>query len=392
MGLFDSNMLLEENYQTPLTESVPTVSSNESYFSIAIKELNTINYNYYNMNKILYRSLLEAEDNRVLITESFDDFIDGVKKIIDKFLDLIKRIASRFNTFMHKMIGSDKHLIKEKKTIMKFNSDDEFTMDIYKYTYLDDPNFPKTQAYKELQGLDFNGYKFESSPTANEFLTFVTSHYNTNKEGMDTFADEFRGKVITADDSSTVPYPASEFGSELFKKYRGGENTRTNETITTSHVLEALTRFEGYDKNLRAVEKVKRELEQEYKKIKAECKSSYSSLADDNMPLFAKDGANKQAYLNAYNNADAKTKAKIDDQVKLIMKLETDKIQNMCNIHAMAFSAKLDAIKEAYKQDKRLLYAALSRVKKKHKDLFKESTAEYLETLEAPKPINLDLI
>lgn len=394
MGLFDSNMLLEENYQPSLSTEVSSVPVDESYFSIAIKELNTINYNYYNMNKILCRSLLEAEDNRVLITESFDGFIDGIKKIIDKFLDLIKRIFSRFNTFIHKLFSSDKHLLKEKKLLQKFNGEDEFTMDVYKYTYLDDPNFPKVDPYNELTPLELKDYEFATSQTIDpgQFLTHITTEYNNKKTGMDAWYDEFRGKVITNDISQTVPYPAGEYGNELFKKYRNGESSRSNETITSTLVFEALDRFERFDKTMKSVSDIKSKLEKEYKRIKSECKASYSALADDNMPMFAMDNANKAKYNAAYNNADAKTKAKLDDQINLIMKLEMDKIQSMCNIHALAFSAKLDAIKEAYKQDKRVLYAALARIKKKHKDLYKEATVESLETLDAPKIINLDLI
>lgn len=394
MGLFDSNMLLEENYQPSLATEVNTVSVDESYFSLAIKELNTINYNYYNMNKILCRSLLEAGDDRVLITESFDGFIDGVKAIIDKFLELIKRIFSRFNTFIHKLISSDKHLLKEKKLFYKFNGDDEFTMDIYKYTHLENDNFPNPEAYNSLTSLDLGDYDFASGQVldSNKFLAHITSEYNNRKSGMDAWYDEFRGRVLTDDESNKSTYTAAEFGDELFKKFRNGESSRNNDTITSTIVLEALDRFEHFDKTLKGVDILKKKLEKEYKRIKDECKSNYSHLAANNMPMFLGNSEHKNAYYNIYNAASGKEKDKMDDQVKLIMKLEMDKIQTMCNIHSLAFSAKLDAIKEAYKQDKRVLYAALARVKKKHKDLYKESTAEYLETVDAPKTIDLDLL
>ena len=50
--------------------------------------------------------------------------------------------------------------------------------------------------------------------------------------------------------------------------------------------------------------------------------------------------------------------AKFDTYIKV----KTDQIVNMCNIHMMAYNAKLDAIASCYLQDRSLLLTAMTRV------------------------------
>ena len=48
----------------------------------------------------------------------------------------------------------------------------------------------------------------------------------------------------------------------------------------------------------------------------------------------------------------------------LYTKIKVDQITEFSNIHTLAFSAKLDALKESYKQDRALLYTALLKVQR----------------------------
>ena len=50
------------------------------------------------------------------------------------------------------------------------------------------------------------------------------------------------------------------------------------------------------------------------------------------------------------------------NQIDLFVKKKAEQIIEMCNIHSLAFSYKLDAIKDCYKQDKDVLYKALSKL------------------------------
>ena len=51
-------------------------------------------------------------------------------------------------------------------------------------------------------------------------------------------------------------------------------------------------------------------------------------------------------------------------KLDLYTKAKVDQITEFSNIHTLAFSAKLDALKESYKQDRALLYTALLKIQR----------------------------
>ena len=55
-------------------------------------------------------------------------------------------------------------------------------------------------------------------------------------------------------------------------------------------------------------------------------------------------------------------------ELDLWCKAKASQIQKISTIHHMAFSAKLDALKDCFKQDKTILYKALYRIKGNSKD------------------------
>ena len=59
-----------------------------------------------------------------------------------------------------------------------------------------------------------------------------------------------------------------------------------------------------------------------------------------------------------------------DDIVAMdnFVKAKVNQLQEMSNIHALAFAAKLDALRDCYRQDKTVLFKALSRVQSNKKE------------------------
>ena len=55
-------------------------------------------------------------------------------------------------------------------------------------------------------------------------------------------------------------------------------------------------------------------------------------------------------------------------QLDTYVKAKVDQITEYSNIHTLAYSAKLDALKDCFKQDKTILYKALYRIKGNSKD------------------------
>lgn len=50
------------------------------------------------------------------------------------------------------------------------------------------------------------------------------------------------------------------------------------------------------------------------------------------------------------------------DKLNNYMKVQSAKVNEMCTIHTQAFTAKLEAAKDCFKQDKKILYKALNKI------------------------------
>ena len=53
------------------------------------------------------------------------------------------------------------------------------------------------------------------------------------------------------------------------------------------------------------------------------------------------------------------------DKMNSYLKIQSSKVNQMCNIHTQAFSAKLEAAKNCFIQDKKILYKAIQQVVKR---------------------------
>lgn len=372
-GLRDMNLNILSEASANNIYKIDTTSVSESHYADALKCLSEIKSNNVAITQEFYRGILEAGDNPAMIYEAADGLLDGIRSIIDKFIALIKKIVAKFITGLHKIVKSDKYLKKNKDKIMKFSPDDEFEMNIFKYTYIDNDTFPNTSAYNVYKTDSFDPVK-----DAKNGVEYTAGIYNNFLNSMPEWYDKFRGVVLTDSNvesiSNSVPsYTSSEYAKELYEKYRNGESSKTKETITPDIVTQSYDRFANYSKTISAVEKLRNNLEKEYKAIRDDIKNitaaydneyKIRSTGKSNWELNLKD--NKYGYDDSkHQRPDEEAKAKsADSNIASIIKAKANQIDQMCTIHTQAFTAKLDAIKEAYNQDKAILYKALQKVNK----------------------------
>ncbi|WP_301214716.1 hypothetical protein [uncultured Clostridium sp.] len=349
MNTFSSSMLLQENYSKPV--KIESVDLNHSFttesYNFLVEMVNDVN----SCKKELFFNITEAGDNAVVITESFEDFRKKIKEIIDKFIQFIKKIVKKFIIMMNKLVKSDKYIKKNKDTIRSFMG--EFSYSIYKYTFIEDDSFPQLHPYSAYTDIvdSYSPNDTDKNDIYSKLYNHLQSIHASEKDRMAEWYNGFRGTVL-----NTTPLTQEEYKKELFKKFRNGEDSRTSTDIDSVIVYESLNRFLNYNKTLDAVNKAKKNLETEYEKIKSSLKNIESGF-EKNEIIVSKLGDDE---ISSYNSTmSPETKNKIDNTVNLIMNVKIDQITNMCTIHGMAFTAKLDAIKEAYKQDKKILYKAL---------------------------------
>lgn len=341
------------------------VNVNESYLRLAIDELTVMQEEYLEANKQFNRSILEAGNNQILVQEATGGFMETVKSIIDKFLKFIKRICARFNTAMNRIVKSDEHLIKNKAKFEKFTADQEFQMKAFTFTFLDDESFPIINAYdtykRGING-DYSGIDSSKITTADELLTSLNAVNAQFKENSSRWYNTFRGIVMGYTDNRELT--SSEFEKELFTKFRNGEETESSIDVNSDIVNVSYNRFATYKKTLDAVEKLQRNLEKQYTDIKRELKGLEAGIDNNNMLNYVyKDS------LKGIEDQYKEKKTEVDAISVSIIKAKVDQIDYMCKIHSLAFTCKLDAIKAAYTQDKKLLYAALARIQKIHESV-----------------------
>ena len=323
---------------------------NESYVSSTTEFIKRFNNDITNYKKSLYVGILESGNNLELVHESFSDFMTNIKNAIVKFLKYIKSLFERFITMLNKFIGREKYILNRKKEFVKFKSSDEFTIEGYNYTFV--PNIPVINALatfdEDFVKLNLKG---KNSVSAEAEIKRV---YDEFKDDYDKY-DRHRRDTINAEELISE----SEFPDELFAVYRSGENSTERITIDASEVMNAFDRFSNYKSAINEVKKTKERIDKEYNEIKKRLDSMVRQDSTLNVNKLL--GIEVKSYDENYTLALSSTAlSKLD----LFVKDKINEVLTMSNIHALAFSYKLDAIRDCATQDKKTLYKALSLIEK----------------------------
>lgn len=359
------NNLLVNNLDT--TNLLEQVSIEESYFISTLDFITEMKNEVRENSKVLYLSIMESGNDYEVINESFSDFFGKFKTIIDKFLAYIKSLFQRFITAMNKLVRSDKYLIKHEKDIRSFS--DKFDIDGYEYTF--NPNVPIINAAAAFNE-EFIELNFEDIMTPNDNnetmqsdvkdrVVKLYSQLSSKLEGE--YYDEFRSKVIGRDGGSIPQY---DFVVELSKIFRDGYDSKHSITIDQDFALQAFNRFKEYKTTEAEVKKIKSRIDSEYKEIERKVGTVIKRNRDLDMNKLLGQDLNP-AYDGNGSLSNITVSNDVWTKLNLYIELKVKQVTEMSTIHAMAFSYKLDALKECYVQDKKVLYKILSEVQKTHK-------------------------
>ena len=341
MGISLNNYLSIDN----TTDLTSMYESDTNYTVEAIKFINEMNKDYYTERSNFIKSIYESGSNEELITESFKDFFEGIKKIIDKFLAFIKKLFNQFITQMNKFISSDKYLKKNKDKFTKFSSENEFEYIGYKYTF--DKNIPLIFAESE--------FKFDFENVMNPDYLIQNNRDTLVVKLKDGYYDKFRADVLQRTNENIYE---EDFEKELFEEYRDHSSEKYPIIVTSEIVDKCLYRFLNYSEMQKLVKTTKDDIDKQYENIKKFLKNDF------------KTDERKQELINKFEDEANKTNTKIsikeiETQFDLLMSMKTDQVVKMANIHSLTFGAKLEAMKSCLKQDKEILYKALSNIEKR---------------------------
>lgn len=356
--MFTINDLMMENVND--TYGLSTISMDEDYTILAMEKLLSFREDFINANKDLRKGILESNMNREVLNESFSDFYDKIKSIISKIIDFIKSLFKRFITALHRIVLSDKYLLKHTKDFSNFdNEKDTFVFKGFNYSF--DPNIPVVNALRTFT-TDFVGIDPDKlSNNSKENYSYLNTQYGklaTSISDEDIY-NRLRQETIKASDTIYK----EDYAEELFRVFRSGEDEKESIDIESPIIISALNFIKGYEKEVSNIKKNKTNIEKQYKQLEDFVKKMISKKDNDVSGIvgLSINIDNDQRDFRVDNN----TMSKID----LFINSKCTEIMEMSNIHTLAFSAKLQAEKEAFISSKQILYKALSKIQKRNGDV-----------------------
>lgn len=344
----------------------------KSFFLETLDFLSEMNLEYYEANRKFYAVMAESAgcdvDVRV-IHEGFSDFFDKIKKIIEKFLNFIKSLFMRFLTMINSLIGRDKYILNHKEEFDKFSSIHEFDISGFVFTINNAIPVIETQAafndnfvFDLADTVDSNRLDLHTR-IGNDGVKRLDAIKQASKDltinlENDSWYDKFRATVLNSD----VPIAKDDFADKLFTEFRNGESIAEDITITNYEVMSALRRFKDAKSDIDKAKKLKAKIDSEYDRVK--------KTVEKMVNINRVNGTNTTLTADGVNGTDGV--ALNNDEIMAMdtfTKAKAAQIQEMSNIHAIAFAAKLDAMTDSYKQDKNVLFKALSRVQSTKKEV-----------------------
>ena len=354
------DVLKVDGVEDPLIDvnKLATIDINESFFAMCVDFVNESHKELTDAKLTLYKSLSEASTETVVL-ESFSSFFSAVKDIIDKFLKFLKQIIERFWITINKLVKSDKFLKKRKDDFRKFNEDCEFDITGYEYTF--NPDVPLANAVLDITKDFYSNLRPENSNMSADYIKSLNDQFKYNE----TWYDGFRARLLKKDGEYIT---ANDFGEELFKVFRNDTMDTDSITITSDIVIDAYRRYDNYDDLRKQTERERKDIERSYNRLQDDIKrlsnkSNLTPAAIHNML------DNSNAAYNKIDGVDPTSGNPVSANFAIVFdiyaKNQVDKIQRCSDIHLLAYGAKLDALKEALKQDRATLYKALDMIERR---------------------------
>jgi hypothetical protein len=301
----------------------------ESYFNTALVVIAECNNDYREAYKQFQTSILE--NNGSILNSLYNEFVGQVSNIIDKFNKCMKDNHSNYISSLKRQMANDKiTLDKDKLVSIKVSG-------IYNYTIED--NVPKDTISRDIYFEEIDKLqkilKNNNSSQEQKSINMMYVYTELMEDLRGTFYDRFRGEILGLKKEIT----AIEYADELFRIFRDN-GVKVGKVIDKNELLAIEKRFKDMKNYISNTERQKNDIIKEYTRIKKDI--SNIKLADVANMI----GSNAE---------------EIDERLQRYIRSKTEQVLNMCSIHTMAYTAKLDAIASMYLQDRNILNSAVAK-------------------------------
>jgi len=346
MLLSKSDLSINESYlanRNSVIDNTP-LDENFSFISLGLECM-------AESNKCIRDMMIKVNLNEYIKEDMTDDIIDKVaerfsfSKIVNAIIEFFKKAINKFvikaKLFFSKLLGSNAPIKKYEKLIKKYNKSLKVDFDHYNYTHLDadmpssDLNMRFAKEYEDL----LDDLKDLSKNTTKEDIINALNiyHQELQKSIGDDYYNHLRGEMVLEDD----PVTKDRFVSRLWKFFRNNEESAYMKKIQIPpyEIQDAYERFSDGRKWIK-------ELETSKAKVEASCNKMKQNI-NRISPI---------DFMAKYIPIDYDIEYALDR----ILKLKCGQLTEMCNIFSLAFSHKIEAIKEALIQDRKVLYAVVA--------------------------------
>lgn len=351
-AVFNAQSFIKESTLSLHVENTHQYEYN-SYFLEGLNFLSQLRKEKTVQEAKLYRVMAEAGNNLWVVHEGFGDFFQWVKDFIKKVINFFKKLLAKFWVRINSLFGRDKYIENNKDQLREFGSEHEFDIKGYKFTIKDGvPTLDPVEKIEDtLSGLIGEADKTNNKKSYNvKDKTVLKNAYARFQEDKDKL-DNVRASILREDGL----IEDSDWKDALFEKFRDGDREKITITVTSSVVTESLTNFTNYDKMKSKTEKQRDNVEKAYNRIQ----KKFDELAEK-----AKNLAGENVSVSDFIDDNANDRAD-EDKIFTISAFARDisnRLEEISNLHVMAFTAKLDAIKDRYHQDKSIIYGAFKKI------------------------------
>lgn len=333
------------------------IYENTSIFSFGLDVLRNSNEE---MRKIMSEVYINSGYN---INESFKkdfgknfNFATLVKRIIDFFFEGLKYIYRKFKAILSKIIYDNNTINKYENKIREYNEEMKYDQDFFRYSYLDSPvpsindflnyftdyNSLCNDITSEINRRNSCSHSMEQTVIIRYLQEDIIKKTEDLKNDLPDFYNKIRNNIFSNYGMDIGIINEDSFSDAIYRFFRSGVSIpSTGVTLRNSDYREALDRFLNSEKLLKNLEKDQRYIEsktnQEIKKIE---KFKPGDL------------------IKYYNPVDYEFEYALNNYLKV----KTGQLQQICNIYTMVYSGKLQALKEAVIQDKKILFKVISAI------------------------------
>lgn len=337
MILGNKNLYRASISRSKVSSSIASVNEDRCLFTEALDMIIENNRNLNSIIKGVYTNAALCESVRREKYLAEFSFIELMENIINFFVETIQTLWGKFKSLMQRIVYSDGTIEKYEDKIKNLKS--EFTLSFSRYIYTcSDSNIPSIDLkntfaddYSILQG---KLSKIAELKTKAERASAMRSiEADIKADASPVYYDTLRAKTM----GKGGLVSSTEFSTCLFNFFRdGGEYTNTK--IDVTELTNVYNRYMSHKELIKQTEKAKNDTIAAAKEIKKKVEAM--TLAKNNK------------FYTAYDTEE-------EVLFNKIITTKNTQVGEACNIFVMAFSAKLDALKESAIQDKKVLFEAI---------------------------------